>query len=137
MKGNGMNKDNNNLNNRLHNSGNPNQGSARRVLCVCSAGLLRSPTAANVIHKLYGYNTRAVGIVSDFALIPIDQVVIHWADEIVCMSVDQKMALELITDTPVQCLDISDSFCWMDAVLIKIIERTYDKDFINSLTKKE
>ena len=47
--------------NRLGNSRNIYQGKDKRVLCVCSAGLLRSPTAANVLHKEFGYNTRACG----------------------------------------------------------------------------
>lgn len=69
--------------NQLGNVRNPHQGSAKKVLCVCSAGLLRSPTLANVLHKELGYNTRAVGACSSFALIPISEALIHWADEIV------------------------------------------------------
>ena len=48
--------------NRLHNVRNPNQGPAKRVLCLCSAVLLRSPTVAWVLGKApYDYNTRAAG----------------------------------------------------------------------------
>ncbi len=36
--------------NRWGNIDNPYQGSAKKVLCVCSAGMLRSPTAANVLY---------------------------------------------------------------------------------------
>lgn len=70
------------MNNRKYNSTNPNQGSAKKVLCVCSAGLLRSPTLAYVLGTK-GLNTRAAGSTATFALIIADDVLIHWADEIV------------------------------------------------------
>src|SRR5258708_32622248 len=74
------------LMNRLGNITNRFQGKYKKVLCVCSAGLLRSPTAAFVLsQEPYNFNTRAVGIEEEFALIPIDRVVVEWADEIVCM----------------------------------------------------
>lgn len=69
--------------NQLANVTNPFQGEAKKVLCVCSAGLLRSPTLANVLHIEFGYNTRAVGTSSEYALIPITEALIAWADEIV------------------------------------------------------
>lgn len=69
--------------NQLANCSNPYQSGARRVLCVCSAGLLRSPTMASVLHTNAGYNTRAAGSSEDFALIPVSEVLIRWADEIV------------------------------------------------------
>lgn len=74
--------------NRLANVGNVFQTNAKRVLCVCSAGLLRSPTAANVLHQEYGFNTRAAGISAEYALIPVDQALIAWADEIVWVEQD-------------------------------------------------
>lgn len=71
-----------NNNNRIFNSGNPNQGDYKRMLCVCSAGLLRSPTTAYVLSQApYNYNTRAAGLVADFALIPVDEVLLRWAEE--------------------------------------------------------
>lgn len=79
--------------NQLHNVGNPHQGHDRKVVVVCSAGLLRSPTLANKLHNEFGYNTRAVGACKSFALIPISQALIWWADEIVF--VDAEAYLEL------------------------------------------
>lgn len=69
--------------NQMANLTNPYQGRAKKVLCVCSAGLLRSPTLASVLNQELGYNTRACGTASSFALIPISEALIHWADEIV------------------------------------------------------
>lgn len=68
--------------NQLANVNNPFQGDAWKVLCICSAGLLRSPTAANALHKKFGYNTRACGSSHTFALIPITEALIAWADEL-------------------------------------------------------
>lgn len=76
--------------NRLDNARNEFQGEYKRVLCVCSAGLLRSPTTAVVLSsEPYNFNTRAAGLVREFALVPVDKVLLFWADEIVCMTADQ------------------------------------------------
>lgn len=60
---------------------NPYQGTEKRVLFVCSAGLLRSATAANIYAGM-GYNTRAAGS-SSYALIPLSANLIAWAQLIV------------------------------------------------------
>src|SRR5580658_1563149 len=80
--------------NRLHNVRNPMQGDAKRVLCLCSAGLLRSPTVAWVLSNApYDYNTRAAGVDHEYALVGIDQFLICWADEIVCVEpyIEQRL----------------------------------------------
>lgn len=110
--------------NQLGNVGNRFQGKAKKVLAVCSAGLLRSPTLANVLNIKYGFNTRAVGADKEFALIPITQALIWWADEIVFVnfeafsSLDQEEKDEIeevgVTKT---ILNIEDDFDWMDANL--------------------
>lgn len=72
--------------NRLANAQNPYQGNMKKVLCVCSAGLLRSPTIAYILSLYpFGFNTRACGISTEYALIPLDDVLLTWADEIVCV----------------------------------------------------
>lgn len=119
--------------NRLGNTHNPYQGKYKKVLCVCSAGLLRSPTTALVLsQEPYNYNTRACGIEEDFALIVLDEVLIEWADEIVCMSDNQRVRIQNLTKKPVICLNISDSYQYRDPELIELIKKHYD-----SQTKKE
>lgn len=59
------------------------QGNAPRKLFVCSAGLLRSPTAANAAARL-GYNTRSCGS-ANYALISISINLVHWAERIYFM----------------------------------------------------
>lgn len=112
--------------NRLANSKNEFQGSFKKVLCVCSAGLLRSPTAALVLSQPpFGFNTRAAGISDDFALIVVDQILVHWADEIVCMTKDQAELLKRVTEKPIVCLNIEDSFAYRDPELIKRVADAY------------
>ncbi len=114
------------VNNRLWNCKNPHQGDAKKVLCVCSAGLLRSPTAANVLHQEYGYNTRACGLDVGHALIPIDEVLITWADEIVCMTEGQEKSLiEMTDDVPIVCLSIPDCYGYMNPELVGLIKANY------------
>lgn len=59
------------------------QGNAARYLFVCSAGMLRSPTAASVADSLW-YNSRSCGSATH-ALIPISVNLIHWAHKIFFM----------------------------------------------------
>lgn len=100
--------------NQLGNSKNPYQGKAIKALCVCSAGLLRSPTIAKYLTGL-GYNTRAVGISEEYALIPLSTALIHWADEIhIVKEQHATLLFELqdldIEDTPkIYVYDIPDS----------------------------
>ena len=81
--------------NALHNVTNPYQGPEKRVLCLCSASLLRSQTLATVLYEKYGYNTRSAGV-SDYALIPVSTALLEWADEIVC--VEQEIEMQLMND---------------------------------------
>lgn len=120
--------------NRLYNSRNPAQGMAKRVLCLCSAGLLRSPTLAWVLsNPPYDYNTRAAGVNLEYALIPIDMYLINWADEIVCVepSVRDQLveycAKEEINlgQTPVIVLDIPDMYERRSAHLVAMVKKQY------------
>lgn len=118
--------------NQLANVTNPFQGKTRKVLCVCSAGLLRSPTLANVLHKELGYNTRAVGTAKNFALIPLSEALIAWADEIVftdtaCLDyLDTETEEEIgLYECPVFVLDIPDVHNYGDAELEKACLEQY------------
>ena len=101
----------------------------KRVLCVCSAGLLRSPTAALVLSQdPYNFNTRAAGLTKEFALVPVDQVLLHWADEIVVMNEQQAEQIRdmLEEETPIVVLNIEDSYRYRDPELIDAIKKAYD-----------
>lgn len=118
--------------NRLHNCSNPYQGKARKVLCVCSAGLLRSPTIAWVLSNApYEHNTRSAGI-HDYALVQVDPVLIEWADEIVFAErgiftefLSRKEWEEDSIGKDMTVLDLPDRFAFKDPELIKLIEQQY------------
>lgn len=114
--------------NRLANAKNKYQGEFKRVLCVCSAGVLRSPTAAMVLSKEpFHFNTRAAGIESDFALVIVDEILLHWADEVVCMTEEQahKLKNDHGYEGKIVCLGIQDDFEYRDPQLIKLITEKY------------
>jgi predicted protein tyrosine phosphatase len=124
--------------NRLANCKNPFQGTAKKVLTVCSAGLLRSPTAAKVLSETYGFNCRAAGIVEEYALVPVTEVLIFWADEIVFMQQEHldmftdefqhlSVADSIIQEGRFQVLNIPDNFSWMDEDLQDYILQKYDE----------
>lgn len=117
------------MNNRLWNAKNPYQGNAERILCVCSAGLLRSPTIANVL-AARGYNTRAVGLDNGFALIPIDEVLIKWADTVI--TVDFSTTEEIVEkwkfEGDVINLGIPDEYEFNQPELIDLINRALPED---------
>ena len=118
--------------NRRGNVRNPFQGTAKKVLCVCSAGLLRSPTAANVLHQQYGYNTRAAGANEEYALVPVDAVLCEWADEIVFVEEDpynyvQPNFADILSNKKIIILNIPDSYEWNDPELRKIILEQYEE----------
>lgn len=119
--------------NRRFNSNNPYQGKEERVLCICSAGLLRSPTVAAVMWNM-GYNTRAAGIDTGHALIPVDGVLAHWADSYVVM--DESIGTLLKTKFPhetrkktIYNFNIEDMYERNNEELIEVIkERVSNRD---------
>jgi predicted protein tyrosine phosphatase len=109
------------------------QGRYKRVLCVCSRGLLRSPTTAVVLAgEGYGFNTRSCGI-DHRALIQVNSVLIQWADEVVCMEEHHaKVVRSLTADLgtfgyqSVIVLGIRDQYAYRDEELVKLIKEKYD-----------
>lgn len=116
------------MNNRKWNAKNPCQGNALKVLCVCSAGLLRSPTVANVLaNDPYYFNTRSVGLEQSFALIPIDDVLLEWADVAICMEDSQCVKVRDMGFTgEIYDFNIDDSYDFMDNRLVEIIKNRTD-----------
>lgn len=115
------------MNNRLWNARNPAQGEALKALCICSAGLLRSPTLAWILsNEPFSFNTRAAGSTKTFALIHADEVLLHWADIIIFAN--EENFLETMGDFPeieqsdkqIITLDIPDIFQTRDPRLVDI-----------------
>lgn len=111
----------------LLNARNRNQGNYKKVLCVCSAGMLRSATAAWLLgQEPYNYNTRSCGV-REYAMIPFTAVLLHWADEIICMgggehsSVIESHELFKANPKPIRCLNIPDNFQYREPELVNLI----------------
>ena len=111
--------------NAMHNCINPYQGKTKKILCICSAGLLRSPTLAGELYKR-GYNTRAAGI-HDYALIQVDEVLIRWADLIIFVTEGLKNSISSkIEHKQVIELGIPDIYPYRDPELVEIINKEID-----------
>jgi predicted protein tyrosine phosphatase len=104
---------------------NPYQGTDRKVVFVCSMGILRSATGARIYaHK---YNTRTCGSWAD-ALVPLTENLITWAEQIVFVTRDNyEQALGRFEDDEdtvgtiqekAVVLDIPDRFDHMHPELI-------------------
>ena len=113
------------------------QGDYKRVLTVCSANMLRSPTIALVLSMPpYDYNTRSAGT-SGFALIPVTEELLMWADEVVCADTehaidvrDKMMKYQL--DKPIVNLRIPDIYEYRNPELIMMIRRRYDEILLST-----
>ena len=114
--------------NRIWNARNPHQGEYLKVLCVCSAGILRSATLAVILSQdPYNYNTRAVGLDPNYALVPVDDVLIEWADEILCMNNEQRKKLGEMTDKPVINLDVPDCYGYREEGLWELLKQKIEE----------
>lgn len=114
--------------NALWNCKNPYQGTFKKILCLCSAGLLRSPTIAWVLETKSDYNCRAAGI-HDYALIQCDEVLIKWADTIICA--DEDIYNNIINNykltQPIVNLNIPDIYEYRQPELVNIIIQKLQK----------
>lgn len=121
--------------NAMWNCKNPFQGKFKRILTVCSAGLLRSPTLAWYLQKHYDFNCRAVGV-HDYALVPIDDILIEWADIIIFVDQDKANIVkdkysENLANKKTFTFDIPDIYSYREEELIEIIKEECYKNGIN------
>lgn len=118
--------------------GNIYQGKTRRVLCVCSGGVLRSPTAAWLLSKQpFSFNTRSCGD-QEYALIPLTEELVVWADEIVVMDeYHQQSVMKILTKNVgedqawplIHVLGIPDNYEFKDPELIEIMKSRFTEIF--------
>jgi len=115
--------------NQLANASNPYQSSATKALCVCSAGLLRSPSIAKFLSS-HDYNTRACGTSMEYALIPLSEALLLWSDEIHVVKEQAhviNLALgQLGMHREVYVYDIPDQYSTFDPELMALIEKQFN-----------
>ena len=139
--------------NRMGNAHNHHQGIMPRILCVCSAGLLRSPTLAWVLsNPPYNCNTRAVGVSEEYALIPIELVHLEWADAIFCMDDDQAKYIRSVMEKgktvgkrtytvgnpkkPIYVLNLADCYGTRSPELVEEINKLLEyENYLDKLAK--
>lgn len=126
--------------NRMWNAKNPNQGNFTKALCVCSAGLLRSPTLAWILsNNPFNMNTRAAGASPSHALIKLDEVLLNWADVVVFANMDNYYEAKCHfpgwldsdddSNVPYIVLDIPDRYRTRDPELIRIATKQLEEAF--------
>jgi predicted protein tyrosine phosphatase len=105
------------------------QGTDKKVLFVCSAGILRSATAARLYSHVY--NTRCAGS-EDYALIPVTPDLLLWADQVVFINEENYLSIVRRFDldtfqTDVVILNIDDKYDHMEAGLVELFNSQYEK----------
>ena len=116
------------------------QGKHKKVLTVCSAGCLRSPTAAHILSsEPWNFNTRCAGTSKEYAIIALDEALIVWADIILCMDSIQQMHIntmqnELATEhtfdyKQVINLEIEDNYEYRSPKLVEIMTEKFKELF--------
>ena len=120
------------------------QGSHRKVLTVCSAGCLRSPTAAHILSgPPWNFNTRCAGTSQEYAIVPVTEALVVWADVIVVMdkfqwnhimAMQNKLAEESnmmheYEYKPIHNLDIDDNYGYRDPELVEIMTEKFKEIF--------
>lgn len=113
--------------NQLANARNPYQGPQDKVLCLCSAGLLRSATIADILVKSGKYNVRNAGCSQEYALIPLSEALLYWCDTIVVVEEWREYIEDALKayghERKVVSLDIPDEYSRNDPVLVEIIKQ--------------
>ena len=108
---------------------NPFQGTDKKILFICSMGILRSATAARMYASKY--NTRSAGSWGD-ALIPLTPILLAWAEEIVFVNEEnyytaiEEFGEEIFKETTTKVLDIPDKYPHMHPDLIAEFEKQYE-----------
>ena len=109
---------------------NPFQGKDKKVVFVCSMGILRSATAA----RMYAgkYNTRSAGTY-DEALIQLSPILVAWANELVFVNKENFNMFQgrFEGDVPdalaIKVLDIPDCYEHMHPKLVEAFNVQYER----------
>jgi predicted protein tyrosine phosphatase len=117
------------------------QGKYKKVLTVCSAGCLRSPTAAHILSSdPWNFNTRCAGTSEEYAFVPVTEALVAWADVVLVMDnfqwndimdIQNKLADFMFEYKykPIHNLEIEDDFEYRSPLLISIMKAKFKELF--------
>ena len=119
--------------NVLGNIKNPHQGGYYKALFLCSAGLMRSATAAHIFSAApYNWNTRTAGTTIAYTMTPVTTGMIEWADDVFCMEDEQVRDLTILFgegymeyhENNIRILNIPDRYGYRHPDLITLLHET-------------
>jgi predicted protein tyrosine phosphatase len=98
-----------------------------RVLFICGANKLRSPTAEHVFSDREGIEVSSAGLRND-ATNPLTPELLQWAEIIFVMEPSHRRKLSdrfqrYLGGKRVICLDIPDEYDYMEPSLIELLEK--------------
>lgn len=120
------------------------QGKHKKVLTVCSAGCLRSPTASHILSSgPWNFNTRCAGTSSEYAIVPVTEALIVWADVILVMDdwqqrfindmqnklAEESSMMDEYNYKQVINLDIDDIYEYRNPKLVEIMTEKFKELF--------
>lgn len=97
-----------------------------KVLFICTANRLRSPTAETIFSGRPGLEVKSAGV-GEEATVPVSVELLEWADLIFVMEKRQRNIIqskfkEIYQRKRIICLYIPDDFEFMDPELISLLE---------------
>ena len=98
-----------------------------KLLFICSANLMRSPTAEKIFSSHEGIEATSAGINAD-AETPVSADLVEWADVVVAMEQHHARFLQenfgyLLRRKRVAVLGIADRYEFMDPELVEILKQ--------------
>lgn len=101
-----------------------------KILYLCSQNKRRSLTAEKVLNGKYGNEVRSAGTEKN-ARIKVTAGLLGWADIIVTMEKKHTSRImskyaDIVSPKPIVCLHISDDYQYMDALLVKLLEDSFE-----------
>ena len=125
------------------------QGKYKKVLTVCSAGCLRSPTAAHILSSSpFNFNTRCAGTSAEYAIVPVTEALVVWADVILVMDQFQwnhimdiqnkmfnetQLGMHEFEFKPIHNLEIEDVYDYRNPKLVQLMTDKFMELFAKDL----
>ena len=108
---------------------------SKKVLFICEANKLRSPTAAALYADTPGIEAKSAGLATD-AHVKLTEELLKWADQIFVMEKGQRNKIRkkfplLYKQKRIICLYIEDEYEYMEDGLIRLLKHRLGNFFQN------